>query len=125
MSDKQTVPNTYNGVPELIRHMVTMSGKSGIQVSRDIGRSDNYLWSMVRNETTPRTDLLVKIAEACGYEVQLVGHDETLKLIADVGNDAPLEVIRMLDDASMRLTGTTDIIEMLDMLHKSSGVGES
>ena len=73
MPRKIQIPDNIATVEDLIRHMVSASGKSGAQVSREIGRSDNYLWSMLRNGTIPGIDLFVTIANACGYSVEVSG----------------------------------------------------
>lgn len=56
---------------DLIRHMLAWSGTSAADVSRSMGKSDGYLTVMLYNETTPRVDLLVRIAQACGYTLVL------------------------------------------------------
>ena len=72
------VPAEINDIDSLIRRMIFWSGISGTEVSRRIGRSDNYIWSMLRNGTMPGVDLLAAIAEACGYVVtvrETQGHE--------------------------------------------------
>lgn len=78
MSKRQRVPVEFSDFEGLIRHMIDKSGKTGVEVSGDIGRSGNYIWAMLRNGTTPRADLLASIAAACGYELVLSGHGETI-----------------------------------------------
>lgn len=53
----------------MIRQMITVSGKSASQVSRDIGKSSGYLGTMLHNGTVPSFELLVDIATACGFAV--------------------------------------------------------
>ena len=57
----------------IVRDMVARSGLSMREVSRRIGRSDNYLSSMLRNDTVPSVDLFASIAHACGYSVVVEG----------------------------------------------------
>lgn len=98
-----------------IRHMVASAGMSYAQVSRELNRNDRYLSIMLNDATTPRADLLARIAEVCGYSLQLVGHGETLEIKPGTGEGVSLEVLQIVDDAVMRLTGTTDVDEMLDV----------
>lgn len=106
--------------------MVALSGKSGIQVSREIGRSDNYLWSMLRNKTMPGLDLFVSIANACGYTVELHGplemetwelYTEDGKLVADLTQSVEdLETLSQMGaDARAALmdAGRTELIDSL------------
>lgn len=58
-------------IQAIIRHMVTASGMSYAEVSRAMGRNDRYVAGMLKEETTPRLDLFIKIAEACGYVLEL------------------------------------------------------
>lgn len=78
---------TQTGYDSLIRHMLYESGKSGIQVSRELGRSDNFVWSTLRNKSKPRIDLLIKIARVCGYEVTIRGRGEEYVLDVDDENE--------------------------------------
>lgn len=80
MADVEMRPWNAIGAPyvHLVKNMIEKSGRSAAEISRDIGRSSNYISSMVYNMTVPRADLLADIAHACGYELQLVGHGETL-----------------------------------------------
>ena len=61
-----------------INAMVRGSGKNRQQISLEMGRSKTYLTATVQKKVRPRTDVLVEIAKACGYKLQLVGHDETI-----------------------------------------------
>lgn len=113
MPRKLTAPVDFSDLDGCIRHMVDASGKSGVQVSREIGRSDNYLWSMLRNKTMPGVDLFVAIANACGYSVELTGPDfgnsETISLYVENGTlyanadtlteDGTLDYSAVIDDS--------------------------
>lgn len=72
----------------LIRHMVDASGLTYAQVSRAIGRNDRYLSVMLSEGTTPRMDLLIRIADACGYTLELrdARDFEAWELQSDNGN---------------------------------------
>lgn len=63
---------------EAIRHMCEVSGKGTIEVSSDIGRGRSYVGSILSRGSTPQADTLAKIAEACGYELMLVGNGEQI-----------------------------------------------
>lgn len=111
MPRKLSAPVDFSDLDGCIRHMVDASGKSGVQVSREIGRSDNYLWSMLRNGTMPGIDLFVAIARACGYSVELTGPDfstnETIALYVENGTlGAHLESIN--DDESLDYSSVID-----------------
>lgn len=58
---------------DLIRHMLATSGRTAAQVSRELGYDSNHLSVILSSGRTPRTDLFVKIADACGYHVELKG----------------------------------------------------
>lgn len=58
---------------ELIRHMLATSGKSAAQVSRELGNDSNHLSVILSSGRIPRTDLFVRIANACGYSIEVHG----------------------------------------------------
>jgi len=60
-------------IGELIREMVSASGYSMREVSRRIGRTDNYLSAMLRNGSVPGVDLFARIAGVCGFVVYVSG----------------------------------------------------
>lgn len=61
-----------------INSMIRNSGKNRQQISLEMGRSKTYLTTTIQTRARPRVDVLVEIAKACNYELQLVGHDETI-----------------------------------------------
>lgn len=63
---------------DAVVEMINKSGANRAQVSCDIGKSKNYVSVMVHNGTTPSTALLSRIAKACGYRMQLVGHGSVI-----------------------------------------------
>lgn len=109
----------YTGLEELTRHMVAVSGLSGAQVSRNMGRSSNFLWSMLRNKSTPRLDLFITIAKECGYRVELRGQGESFVLVdhdflgpaADAFPDARVLALSTIDDSTMALVEVPDVSE--------------
>lgn len=77
-----------------MRHMVASARLAYAQVSRAIGRNDRYVPNMLNNAVTPRADLLCRIANACGYDVLLVGHGEALELTPERMGGTPITVRR-------------------------------
>ena len=63
-----------------LRRMVKHSGLSGRQVSKDMGKSVNYISSALGQGSDPTAGTLADVAAVCGYTLQLVGHGETLTL---------------------------------------------
>ena len=63
---------------EAIRHMCEVAGKGTVEVSGDIGRGRSYVGSILSRGSTPQADTLAEIAEACGYELVLIGHGEKI-----------------------------------------------
>lgn len=60
---------------DAMRTMIEMSGKSGRQVAREIGRSDSFVSSTLAQGVCPRADTLAKVAKVCGYELVIVPAD--------------------------------------------------
>lgn len=129
MPRKLSAPVDFSDLDGCIRHMVDASGKSGVQVSREIGRSDNYLWSMLRNGTMPGVDLFVAIARACGYSVELTGPDfgtnETISLSVENGTlyanmdtifeDGSLDYSSVIDDSDgERIDASPEMVEIMN-----------
>lgn len=111
---------------ELIRHMLAYSGKSAAQVSRELGNDSNHLSVILSSGRTPRTDLFVRIADACGYHVELHGPLDTEawdlytdggKLLADMthGPDDIDAISQMQEDAreAMKSLGRQEVIDSL------------
>ena len=65
--------NPIIGVDNLIRLMCIHSGKSARQISRDMGRSENFISATIHQGSIPGVDLLGEIADACGFELVAVG----------------------------------------------------
>lgn len=73
---------------EGIRHMIARSDLTLAEASRLMGRNARYLAVMLNENTTPRVDLLVQIANTCGYDVLLRQPGEVLELTVQTN---PLE----------------------------------
>ena len=65
---------------EGFRHMARRAGRSLSDISRALGRVDSFLSSSLHNMSIPKTDLLVRLASECGYDVLLVGRGEALRV---------------------------------------------
>ena len=75
-----TPTNPVIDVENLIRLMCIHSGKSGRQVSREMGRSENFISATIHQGSIPGIDLLSEIADACGFQIYAVGHDVRFNL---------------------------------------------
>lgn len=65
---------------QALEHVVSASGLTKAELSRRLGRSEGYVSSLFSMHRAPGSDLLASIAQACGYQLQLVGHGETITL---------------------------------------------
>jgi hypothetical protein len=61
---------------EAVAHVVTHSGKTGADVSREMGRVSTFVATTIGRGTIPKLDTFARIAGVCGYEVVLKGHGE-------------------------------------------------
>ena len=65
---------------EALRRMVRNSGKTALQISKEIGRKPNYVSSLLHRGSTPTVETFASIAAACGAKLRLELPDETLDL---------------------------------------------
>lgn len=63
---------------EAVSTMIRRSGKSRRQISLELGLHENSITTLVQKGNVPKTEKLAEIAAACGYQLQLVGHGETI-----------------------------------------------
>ena len=91
----------------LIRHIVRVAGKTLSDVSRELGHARNYLSVVLKDATTPGLDLFVKIANACGYDVLLVGHGEAHRLAAEWIGEAKVSATRLWSVESAQVDGAS------------------
>lgn len=63
-----------------LRMMVKNSGLTAIEISRRIGRTDNYLSSLLNRGSVPSVETFASIAEACGCRLCLVMPEQTVQL---------------------------------------------
>jgi DNA-binding phage protein len=68
---------------DAIRTMIKASGKSARQVSREIDRAETFISASLAQSTCPRSDTLVKIADACGYKIVALPAEEANKLSSE------------------------------------------
>ena len=119
-------------VQTMIRHMATVSGMSYAEISRAMGRNDRYIAVMLNEATTPRLDLFVKIAETCGYAVELrqMQDYESWELTVDNGKVCALkehgpedieQLSQMQEDAreSLKAIGRQEVIDAVAELLKT------
>lgn len=86
---------------EAIREMMEHGATTALEVSRRIGRSDNYISSMLSRGSVPSAQTLATIAEACGWHLCLVSEEETVRIDGrklsvtnQIGIDAPQDSVR-------------------------------
>lgn len=72
---------------QALAHVVAKGGKSKAALSRELGRSEGFVSSLFSMHRAPGVDLMASIAKACGYDLQLVGHGETITLGDDGEGD--------------------------------------
>lgn len=57
---------------EAFRYVLDNSGKSQRQISRDLGKVDTFISSMLSGKRTPGLQLMANVADVCGYDLLLV-----------------------------------------------------
>lgn len=65
-----------------VRHMLDKAGMSPYAASLAIGRAHSYVGQALRGKGGIGAPVLAEIAQACGYELLLVGRGETLRIDA-------------------------------------------
>ena len=63
---------------DAMRALADVAGISQREISRRMGRTDNYLGTQLSRGIRPGTDVLAEVAGACGYMLALVPRAETL-----------------------------------------------
>jgi len=79
---------------EALRKMVKSSGKTALQISREIGRKPNYVSSLLHRGSTPTVETFASIAKACGATLRLEFAGESLELggwDVEATEDVPIE----------------------------------
>ena len=54
------------------------AGLARDEVSRRLGRSRQFMSSLIGQGSTPKADTLARVADVCGYTLALVPHGSTL-----------------------------------------------
>ena len=67
---------------EAFRYALDNSGKSQRQISRDLGKVDTFISSMLSGGRTPGLQLMANVADVCGYDLLLVDRTtgDTIKI---------------------------------------------
>lgn len=60
---------------DAIRELKARSGKSGVQISEELGKSPNWLGATISRGSDPQAGTLAAIAAVCGYRLALIGRD--------------------------------------------------
>ncbi|WP_028263931.1 hypothetical protein [Atopobium fossor] len=63
---------------QLIKHILSKSGKTSTDVSRVMDRSDGYLRQVMHRGSAPTLPVFIEIAKACGYKLCLIKDDDTI-----------------------------------------------
>ncbi len=64
----------------VLREMIRRSGKTAVQISREIGRKDNYISSLMHSGCIPSVETFASIAGACGAKLCLVYPDKLIQM---------------------------------------------
>lgn len=99
-------------VREALRGMVEGSGLSAYRLSRTMGRSKGYVSTMLSSGSVPGVDAFVRLAHACGYEVEVHGRGDSWRLSCEGPAIRRMEDLggsleRVVEDA--RALGAVDV----------------
>lgn len=67
----------------LVKKMIDKSGKSPSEVSKQMGRTRNYIYAFYNKKPDPKLSTFIDIAQSCGYSIVLKGHDEEIDLTTE------------------------------------------
>lgn len=70
-----------------VRHMLDKAGMSPYAASLAMGRAHSYMGQALKRKGGIGAPVLAEIAQACGYELLLVGRGETLHIDATQGQE--------------------------------------
>lgn len=65
---------------KVLKEIVKNSGKSAVQISREIGRKDNYVSSLLSSGSVPSVETFASIAQACGAQLCVVYPDRMIQM---------------------------------------------
>lgn len=54
-----------------LRTMVVRSGRTKVQISKDLGVSESYISALISRGSIPLVDTLARVADACGYDLSV------------------------------------------------------
>lgn len=60
---------------DAIKVIKARSGKSGVQISEELGKSRSWLGQTISRGSDPQAGTLAAIAAVCGYSLALIGRD--------------------------------------------------
>lgn len=72
-----------NDWPGIIRTMLADGGASHREVSRRMGKVPSYVSATLNaceHGTVPSSEVLAGMAEACGYELHVIGHGRDMRV---------------------------------------------
>lgn len=74
---------------ELVRYLVSNSGKSASRISNEIGRGHGFIGSLIHQRSIPTAALLADIAQQCGYALTLSSPSECITIFPRTAWDNP------------------------------------
>lgn len=66
--------------------IISQSGETKSALATMLGRSPNYVHSLVNKRTDPSVGTLVEVADVCGYDLALIKRDGSDTIIIDPPN---------------------------------------
>lgn len=72
-----------------LNRIINESGISRIQLSRKLGRTDNYLSSMTHGRQSPGCDVMASVADVCGYDLILRKRSTGIEILIDSKDGTP------------------------------------
>lgn len=75
---------------ELIKVMIERSGVTKRELSRAMGRSDNYVATSLMKSKSHSLELVCEVADALGYTIEVSGHGSRMAVNGDESDLAGL-----------------------------------
>ena len=63
-------------IKDRIADAIKQSGKTKVQVARDVGVAVTQLYAWLEGKSVPRIERVVKLADSCGVTVDYLARDE-------------------------------------------------
>lgn len=70
-------------VDEVVGVLVGATGETPYRLSRKLGRDASYVANLQRSARGPSVESLVRLAEECGYEVELRVGGKTARIVSE------------------------------------------